>query len=352
MNPGFAGRWGTGAVLACAVAACAGPLSLRPDVDPGLAVAEEENQRELYLRDWQDLMIRAQTVFSKLVLANADLCDNARTTYFGIQIQTAESYDAEFRASAVRVLGVGDLPTIVYVWPGSPADVGGLVAGDQIVRVDGALIGSGVTGRGNAVRALHESGAATGVGEVTVTRDNVERTVTINPVNACDYSLAVQRSDSINAYADGTRVVAASGLIRFATDDAQLALVLGHELAHAAMHHVERQSANAVAGGLLGALFAGPVGLFAAPASLGAFSQAYESEADYIGTYFAARAGYGVDGVADLWRQMAIRSPGTIHATGSTHPSSAVRFLAIEQTAREIAGKRAVTQSLVPNLKH
>ena len=76
----------------------------------------------------------------------------------------------------------------------------------------------------------------------------------------------------------------------------------------------------------------------------------FEAEADYIGVYYAARAGYDISEVASLWRRIAVRNPVSIHLEGTTHPSSAIRFLAIEQTVLEIDDKRRKGESIVPNI--
>ena len=352
MGFAFGVRVGLAAVVAVALAGCAGLATTPPQIDTALAAAEAEHERDLYLQDWQELTVRAQTVFARLALANAELCGNAATVYFGVQLQTLEAFDAEMRPAAERILHAHELPSVVYVWPASAAADAGLKPGDEIVTVNGALIGSGILGRANAIAALRAGGARDGFADVGYRRDGAEREARLVPAKACDTTLTIQRTDTINAYADGTRVLATSGIVRFAADDADLALILSHELAHNTMHHVVKQSANAFAGGVLGALLGLPGLVMGAPVGLGTYSQAFEAEADYVGTYYAARAGYAVDGVGALWRRMAIRNPGTIHLPGSTHPSAALRFLAAEDTAREIAAKHADDQALTPNLKH
>ncbi len=80
-------------------------------------------------------------------------------------------------------------------------------------------------------------------------------------------------------------------------------------------------------------------------------SQDYESEADYVGTYYAARAGYNVENAADVIRRFAVLDPNAIHLRGGTYPSTALRFLAIEETAREIRNKQVAGGAVVPNLR-
>lgn len=82
-----------------------------------------------------------------------------------------------------------------------------------------------------------------------------------------------------------------------------------------------------------------------------AFSQGFESEADYVGLYHTARAGYPIAEAPKFWRRMAASNPGAIHIAGSTHPSTAVRFLALEESVKEIQRKKAAGIRLAPEEK-
>jgi len=81
-----------------------------------------------------------------------------------------------------------------------------------------------------------------------------------------------------------------------------------------------------------------------------AFSQDFESEADYVGLYYTARAGYDIHNVPDLWRRMAVENPGAI-TMGNTHPSTSQRFVALEAAAAEIEAKRKDGRALQPEMK-
>lgn len=77
--------------------------------------------------------------------------------------------------------------------------------------------------------------------------------------------------------------------------------------------------------------------------------RSFEKEADYIGTYFAARAGYDVSGAGEFWRRYGIANQSRIRAEeGDTHPGTATRYLDIENTAHEIAIKSAAGETLTP----
>lgn len=156
----------------------------------------------------------------------------------------------------------------------------------------------------------------------------------------------------MNAYADGERILLSVGMMRFTRNDNELALILGHELAHNTMLHVQKGSGNRMAGAVVGALIGALLGvnLTQAVADLGGAvnSQDFEAEADYVGLYYAARAGFDVSDVAKLWRRMAANHPAAIHLAGSTHPSTAKRFVAIEKTWEEIKSKKKKNKPLTP----
>lgn len=80
------------------------------------------------------------------------------------------------------------------------------------------------------------------------------------------------------------------------------------------------------------------------------FSQGYEREADYLGLYFMARAGFDPTKAPEVWRRMAAEYPAAIKETFlSTHPSTPERAATLEATIREINAKIRDHQSLKPS---
>jgi predicted Zn-dependent protease len=150
-------------------------------------------------------------------------------------------------------------------------------------------------------------------------------------------------------------------MLKLVENDDELALVLGHELAHDAMGHAAKQMQNARMGMLGGALL--DIAAAAAGANtqgeftkLGgqmgarAFSQDFESEADYVGVYFMVRAGYNPKGVEQVWRRMAAENPTAINL-GLSHPTTPARYLTIANTRTEIEAKQSSGQPLTRSLK-
>lgn len=158
--------------------------------------------------------------------------------------------------------------------------------------------------------------------------------------------------DKVNAYTDGTTVYVTCGLMKYLASDNELALVVGHELAHCIMDHTKKKMGNAILGGIIGAVFTVLTGVnvtdLAVSVGQEAFSQEFEAEADYVGCYLAARAGYDVADAAGIWRKLATFHPEAINLQGGTHPSTAKRYLAVKQAADEIREKIALGKELFP----
>ncbi len=132
-------------------------------------------------------------------------------------------------------------------------------------------------------------------------------------------------------------------MMRFADTDVALATVVGHEIAHDLMGHIDKRRGNAAIGMLFDLVFAGlganTNGAFARMGA-GAFSREFEAEADYVGLYLEARAHYPIAKAPDFWRRMGALHPDHIKDSfQSDHPAAPARFVALEKTVAEIAAK-------------
>lgn len=177
----------------------------------------------------------------------------------------------------------------------------------------------------------------------------------------CSFDVVLDASEKgLNAHADGQRVVVYPAMVEFATNDNQLAFVIAHEFAHSIMGHVASQQKNVAIGGLLGTLgdvlassqgvqTQGAFGKIGAQQALLRYSPEFENEADYVGLYILARAGYDIEQAPEFWRLMSIKSPNAIYRT-TTHPTNPARSLAMEKTIAEIKAKQAAGQKLLPNI--
>ncbi len=159
-------------------------------------------------------------------------------------------------------------------------------------------------------------------------------------------------SDQINAFClPGGKVAIYTGILDVTESEAGLAVVMGHEVAHAiANHGNERMSQSLLVqltGAALGAAlakddpktqqaFAAAFGIGTSLAILLPFSRMHESEADRLGLIFMAMAGYDPREAPRFWRRMAAAKGGggTLEFL-STHPSDATRIADLEREIGE-----------------
>jgi predicted Zn-dependent protease len=151
------------------------------------------------------------------------------------------------------------------------------------------------------------------------------------------WNINVQTSKEMNAYCmPGGKIMVYTGLIeQLKTTDAELAAVVGHEIAHALREHsreaVSRAYAQQLGLSVLGAVTGiGDTGTqivgmvtnvtFSLPRS-----RQQEIEADQIGLELMARAGYDPAAAITLWQKMAAANSNAPPQFLSTHPSSSTR---------------------------
>lgn len=157
---------------------------------------------------------------------------------------------------------------------------------------------------------------------------------------AADWEFVLFEDAEPNAFAlPGGKVGVNTGLFRVAGNEAQLAAVIGHEIAHVtARHSAERMSRDLLTDLGLGALSGlganeQAVGLVAQAATLGVvlpFSRDQESEADRIGVMYMASAGYDPREAIALWHNFASLGGERPPKFFSTHPDPERRIARLE----------------------
>ncbi|MEQ8369993.1 MAG: M48 family metallopeptidase [Alphaproteobacteria bacterium] len=338
------------------VAACSGPRTQRADVDQAAVERERQLQAELALNALYDHTRRLADVAFAIRHNAAALCGTATEAYFGLSVQTRHAFEAPMRRAAETLFAADDRLRVWTVAAGSPAGRAGLLPGDVIMSVNDTEIPSGTAAISTFIGALDAYSSDTGDGPVSVVFDRADvglRRAEMVPVTACAYPAELLVSDEINAFADGQHIVVTTGMMNFLRDDTELATIVGHELAHNVMGHVEARQTNALGGLFFDLLAAGlgvnTQGAFSQMAAQ-AYSQDFELEADYVGLYALALAGYDYERAPNIWRQIAILNPDSI-TIGRSHPTTAERFIGLENTVAELNQKIASGLPLEPEIK-
>jgi predicted Zn-dependent protease len=166
---------------------------------------------------------------------------------------------------------------------------------------------------------------------------------------------------ALNAFAmAGGKVGVFTGLFDVIETDDDLAIVIGHEIAHVAAKHVHERLSKAMLGQGLGlGMLAGFGGVGTASSqvilqSYGMGSQAVglgfnrqmEKEADHIGLMYAARAGYDPRSAFDLWERMDAQAGANAPlAFSSTHPSYGSRISQLREIMPDALRKHEIAMN-------
>lgn len=209
---------------------------------------------------------------------------------------------------------------------------------------------------GELLAQAKQQGALAGPGNAqlqrlqTIAQRLIEQALPWNP-RAKDWKWQVNLigNKQINAFCmPGGKIVFYTGLIdQLQLSDDEIAMVMGHEMAHALREHSREQLAKTQATGLgirLGAAILGLGDMGTAAANLGGqlltlkFSRSDESDADLVGLEIAARAGYAPQAAVSLWEKMgAATGKGGIGFL-STHPTGPNRIASLQANVPKVQG--------------
>ena len=207
-------------------------------------------------------------------------------------------------------------------------------------------------------KALAEAKPSTDAGAIEQVRRVGERLAAAadRPDYKWEFNV-IEDPKTINAWClPGGKVAVYTGILPVAQDDSGLAVVLGHEIAHAlARHGGERISQGLIAqlgGAALGAAMANKpqetqqlataaYGLGATVGVLLPFSREQESEADRIGLILMAKAGYDPSAAVGFWERMQKAAGGAedpLQKYLGTHPPTSERIRDIQKHLPEAQG--------------
>lgn len=176
-------------------------------------------------------------------------------------------------------------------------------------------------------------------------------------LDGINWSFKLVKDDEVNAFCmPSGQVVFYEGIMKLLDTPDLVAVVMGHEIAHAIARHgnerMSQQALSSIVGSVTGQVVEQKTSengrvLFEAAYAVGSeycyllpYSRKHESEADEIGLYIMAIAGYDIEQAPLLWKRMSENETRYVPEFMSTHPSNAKRIRNLEKhmdKARKIA---------------
>jgi len=281
--------------------------------------------------------LRLATIAYRLTTGNAALCDRLQPQ-FGMPIHALTQYGAAARPTARAVFGFASAIGVEGVVAGGPAARAGVRADDSIVAIDGRAqpgLSSRTDGPADrdAAEAQFAGAAPTAAVVLSVLRDGLRRELSVTPVAGCRSRFEILLGSGLGAGADGAIVQIGERFFQ-GYDDQAIAVIVAHELAHNILRHRARLDAAKVDDGLLAEL-----------GRNGRLIRQTEDEADQLGVYLLANAGYDPMAAPKFWREKGRDIDGGLFRS-RTHASSKARAAVLEPIASEIAATR--TRPIVP----
>lgn len=242
--------------------------------------------------------LRVGLVAYRLALAGSALCPE-RYPLTGMLFHHLAEYEPGDRALMVARYGLDRGPGVLAVLAGTPAARAGLIAGDVLLAVNGRPLPTGASVAAEPKRenwrrladeseAELESALRSGPADLRILRDGRELQLRLGSIPACLGRVRLARSTQVNAFATGRNVVMTLAMLKFLKNDDELAVVLGHELAHNILHHPAVRSEEGILRGL---------GIKASA------MWRREEVADRFGLRLMAAADYDLDSAIPFWRR-------------------------------------------------
>lgn len=265
-----------------------------------------------------------------IMKANIDVCISSRINAFGFMVADPNDLQSAFKPffyaaspSNIKYNGYSNLPMIVSVAHGSPANNVNIIEGDIIFSIDNKLVNNK-----NYKNLLIEA-TKRGRLKIGIKRLNRDLIYNLSSEVICGYPVQPMVSPIPNAYADGSKIYITIATLDFIKDDQEIAFLISHELAHNIVHYNGKG---------LPEVDAKPIPIYDKPSlqrvgDLFIFqSGAKETEADLLGVEYAIKGGFSQNKVANYFRRLSIYIPQLMEESiFRMHPGNAKRVADIEK---------------------
>lgn len=278
--------------------------------------------------------LRLATIAYRLTTGNAALCDR-RQPQIGMPIHALTQYGPAARPTASTVFGFESMIGVEAVVPGAPADRAGIRKNDSLVAI-GDVVQPGLPKSDAAEAASNRDAAEATIADsptdrplrLIVLRDGRRLPITVQPVAGCRSRFEILLGSGLDASADGSVVQIGERYFQDFTD-AEIAVVIAHELAHNVLRHRARLDAAKISRGMLAEL-----------GRNGRLIRETENDADLLGIYLLANAGYDPMSAPAFWREKGGAVDGGMFRS-RTHASSKARAEVLQAAAKQIAANPA-----------
>ncbi|HEX8444173.1 MAG TPA: M48 family metallopeptidase [Allosphingosinicella sp.] len=252
----------------------------------------------------------------------------------GAQLHHLADYEPKDQAGLVEDLGLDRGPGVLSVVGDSPAAEVGLSAGDVLLAINGLplqlspaesarLNKERPRGAREAIEARLLEQLRLGPADLHVLRAGREFKVRLAPRLGCPANVRLARSPEARAATVRGQIVLTTALLGDVADDDELAIIIGHELAHLVLRHAERLDEQGVPRGLLREFGVNAERVYRT-----------EEEADRLALRLAWNAGYDAGAAIPLWRRLLAKYDGP--SLFRTHPSLRARERLARQTIAEL----------------
>jgi hypothetical protein len=264
--------------------------------------------------------LRIASITYRMATTARHLCPEPRPIS-GLLLHHLADYTSSDRPGMISRYGLDRGAGVLSVVEDSPAARAGLRAGDVIMSAAGialALPAEANRADRDALEDRFEDALRIGSVELRILRSGTEIGLRLEPESGCPSRVRLARSGQVNGFATRRHVVLTTAILNETRSDDELAVVLGHELAHVALKHPDRLEALGIPRGILRGIGKNAERV-----------QETEREADRLGLRLAQAAGYDVKAALPFWQRFYAKYDGP--QLFRTHPTLQVR----EQIIRE-----------------